>query len=127
MSKVKKVVLRKKFLEIRKKINREKELTSSLNEKVLNFFTKSKNNIIAGYISVNNEIDIFNSLKRIVINNLVCLPEIVEGNRKLNFNKWDLCSEMIIGSYKIPIPKKKELVIPNYVIVPLVAFDKKKK
>jgi len=126
MLKVDKKVLRKKFLKIRENINNNKESEILLNKKILNFFKNLRNNIVAGYISVNHEIDIFDSMTKIVNNNTLCLPEVVKGNQKLNFNKWYVDSEMVTGLFRIPIPKEKEPIIPNYIIVPLVSFDKKK-
>ena len=65
MLKVDKKVLRKKFLKIRENINNNKESEILLNKKILNFFKNLRNNIVAGYISVNHEIDIFDSMTKI--------------------------------------------------------------
>jgi 5-formyltetrahydrofolate cyclo-ligase len=41
----------------------------------------------------------------------------------LEFLRWAVDTEMDAGVYGIPFPKLRELVIPQIIVLPLVAFD----
>ena len=42
----------------------------------------------------------------------------------MDFYKWTFSKPLIINKYGIPEPEKKNLVYPDVLFVPLVAFDK---
>ena len=42
----------------------------------------------------------------------------------MNFYHWSLKDPLIVNEYGIPEPIKKNIVYPNILLVPLVAFDK---
>ena len=54
---------------------------------------------------------------------LVCLPEIVQKDQKLTFKSWDQHTKMKIGKFGIQVPLSKKVVIPNYLLVPIVSCD----
>jgi 5-formyltetrahydrofolate cyclo-ligase len=51
------------------------------------------------------------------------LPSVVKKRTPLEFLRWTSDEEMDPGVYGIPVPRVRELVVPNVVIAPLVAFD----
>lgn len=108
------------------------KLNSLLYENFLNndFLTSFKNKTIAGYISINNECDIFKILKYYLDNkNFICLPAIVEKNKPMVFKDWkcdfnDLKINDLFKKTKIIEPNNYcGNVVPNIVFIPSVSVD----
>lgn len=53
----------------------------------------------------------------------VALPAVVEPRTPLEFRVWRPGAEMEPGVYKIPVPKAREVVVPDVIVAPLVGFD----
>jgi len=51
------------------------------------------------------------------------LPAVVQPKTPLEFRRWAPGAAMERGVYNIPVPKERELVEPEVLIVPLVGFD----
>ena len=54
---------------------------------------------------------------------LISLP-IIKKNSKMDFYQWEFEDPLYLNKYGIPEPKKYKNVVPNILIMPLVAFDK---
>ena len=118
--------LRKKFLKIRENTN-SKNIKVNFN-KILDLFKKQKiiGKNIGGYYPVNFEIDDLDILKEFEKKNFnISLPRI-KNNFEMNFYKWSFTEPLKINKYGIPEPISKILNYPDILLVPLVAFDKKK-
>ena len=59
--------------------------------------------------------------------NTICVPKMVENSKKLIFISWKNNTPLKRGKFNIPIPWTCEEITPNFILVPLVSFDKKKK
>ena len=119
-----KSIIRKKILKIRK-INSYKNLKINLNY-IFKLLKKQKINIklIGGYYPYNHEIDTIEILKKFEEKKFsISLPKIKKNN-KMNFYHWSFRDPLIVNKYGIPEPTKKNIVYPNILLVPLVAFDK---
>ena len=44
----------------------------------------------------------------------------------MHFYKWKKNQALILSKYGIPEPKKSKKILPNLILVPLLAFDEKK-
>ncbi|NNM60798.1 MAG: 5-formyltetrahydrofolate cyclo-ligase [Steroidobacteraceae bacterium] len=53
----------------------------------------------------------------------LALPVVVEKSAPVEFWRWYPGMAMQTGFWNIPIPKRRELLVPQAVIVPLVGFD----
>ena len=118
--------LRKKFLKIRENTN-SKNIKVNFN-KIVDLFKKQKiiGKNIGGYYPVNFEIDDLDILKEFEKKNFnISLPRI-KNNFEMNFYKWSFTEPLKINKYGIPEPISKILNYPDILLVPLVAFDKKK-
>jgi len=80
--------------------------------------------IIAGYYPSNNEVDILVFLENATKKKFkVALPVIKSLNR-MSFEPWAFKEPLYVNSFGILEPKKsKKTVIPDLILVPLVAFD----
>lgn len=76
---------------------------------------------LAGYMPIRTEID-----PRPVMTTWsgpVGVPVIQGPGQPLLFHRWTATSEMIPGPFGASVPKDAEPVVPQVLIVPLVAFD----
>jgi 5-formyltetrahydrofolate cyclo-ligase len=116
--------LRKKFLKIRKN-NNKKNIQINFDQ-IINLLKKKRINkkIIGGYYPINFEVDDLNLLKKFEINNFKISLPVIKKNFQMDFYKWKFSEPLKINKYGIPEPVSKNLVYPDILLVPLVAFDK---
>ena len=116
--------LRKKILKIRKK-NNKKNIQINFSQ-ILRILKKEKINkkTIGGYYPVNFEIDDLKILKDLEKKKFIISLPVVKKNFKMDFYKWSFSDPLKINRYGIPEPETKDLVYPDIILVPLVAFDK---
>ena len=114
--------IRKKILNIRKKKNnRNIQFSFSKIFKEI----KIKKKIIGGYYPVNSEINILDFLRKLEDKGKnICLP-VIKNNNKMDFYLWSFQDLLKINKFGIPEPEKINKVIPDVILVPLVAFDKR--
>jgi 5-formyltetrahydrofolate cyclo-ligase len=116
--------LRNKILKIRKKINKKK-IQIDFNQ-IIKILKKEKitKKIIGGYYPVNFEVDDLMLLKKFEKNKYnICLP-VIKKNFQMDFYKWSFSDPLKINKYGIPEPEAKNIVYPDILLIPLVAFDK---
>jgi 5-formyltetrahydrofolate cyclo-ligase len=76
------------------------------------------------YWPMRGEIDVRDiARKHIEAGGSVGLPVVVEKAAPVEFWKWEPGMGMKRGVWNIPVPMKRELLIPDALIVPLVGFD----
>tara|TARA_B110001452_G_scaffold259204_1_gene255288 strand:- start:847 stop:1392 length:546 start_codon:yes stop_codon:yes gene_type:complete len=116
--------LRKKILKIRKK-NNKKNIQINFSQ-ILSVLKKEKINkkTIGGYYPVNFEIDDLKILKKFEKKKFIISLPVVKKNFNMDFYKWSFSDPLKINRYGIPEPEIKDLVYPDIILVPLVAFDK---
>ena len=115
--------IRKKILEIRKKKNSKNIKLSLL--KIFKEIKKniSKKKIIGVYYPVNFEIDILEFLEKLEVKGLqLCLP-VVKKNNEMDFYSWSTKNLLKLNKFGIPEPEQIKKVLPEIILVPLVAFD----
>ncbi len=117
--------------EIRKKIIKLRKKNFSKNQKI-NFQSiikvlrkkKSKKKIIGGYYSYNYEVNIIPILEKFEKSDyIISLPR-VSKNSKMDFFLWSTNDPLNINKYGIPEPFTNEIIYPDILLVPLVAYDK---
>ena len=124
--------LRKIFHEKRSSINLETKdsLSKLIAENFINFMTKNnfdyKNKIFASFVATRFEASPEYIEEFLKSNNCrICYPKIVENSKVLQFiynsQKLDFVSNKSFP--KIFEPPSGEILIPDYLLVPLLAFD----
>ena len=118
-----KSTIRKKILNIRKKNNSKNIEISFL--KIFKEIKKniSKKKIIGGYYPVNFEIDILDILDQLEIKGLKLSLPVIKKNNEMDFYTWSNNDLLILNKYGIPEPEQIKKVIPDVILIPLVAFD----
>ena len=116
--------LRKKSLKIREKFN-TKNVQIDFN-KIIKILKKEKINkkIIGGYYPVNFEIDDLILLKKFNKNKFIISLPVIKKKFQMDFYQWSFSEPLKINKYGIPEPEIKNIVYPDVLLIPLVAFDK---
>ena len=116
--------LRNKILKVRKKINKN-NIQIDFN-KLIKFFKKEKINKknIGGYYPINFEIDDLELLKKFKKNGFIISLPVIKKNFQMDFYNWTFSDPLKINKYGIPEPENKDIVCPDILLIPLVAFDK---
>ena len=116
--------LRKKILRIREK-NNKKNVQIDFNQ-IIRILKKEKitKKIIGGYYPINFEVDDLELLKRFEKNKFNISLPVIKKNFQMDFYKWSFFDSLKINKYGIPEPETKNIVYPDVILVPLVAFDK---
>jgi len=116
--------LRKKIIQIRETVNK-KNTQINFNQ-ILKILKKEKitKSTIGGYYPVNFEVDDLEILKRLEKNKFSIALPVVKNNFQMNFYKWSFSDLLKINKYGIPEPGSQNIVYPDALLVPLVAFDK---
>jgi 5-formyltetrahydrofolate cyclo-ligase len=80
--------------------------------------------ILSAYWPYKGEVDLRPLLERLQSKGwTTALPHVVGPRKPLEFHKWIVGAEMDAGVYGIPVPRNRELVRPDIIVMPLVAFD----
>ena len=116
--------LRKKILKIREK-NNKKNIQIDFN-KIIKILKKEKmtKKIIGGYYPVNFEVDDLELLKKFEKNRFNISLPVIKKNFQMNFYRWSFSEPLKVNKYGIPEPETKNIVYPDILLIPLVAFDK---
>lgn len=89
-------------------------------------FKPKKDQVIALYWSSGKEFDCRFLLDELVKQGFQCaLPVVEKDSRALTFKTWNHDTEMVKGAFGIQEPSEGDVVIPDIVIAPLLAFDQR--
>ena len=82
--------------------------------------------IIAGYYPSNYEVDILNFLERASKKKFRIVLPVIKSSSKMSFKSWIFKEPLYVNKFGMLEPKdtKKE-IIPDLIMVPLVAFDER--
>ncbi len=103
---------------------RRSEWNAAIETQLMDWFTGERLMTVGFYWPFKGEFD-----PRPLIDNLIelghsaALPAVVEKNTPLEFRAYKKGDELEPGIWKIPVPKRRDIVEPCVLIVPLVGFD----
>lgn len=78
----------------------------------------------AGFMPINTEIDPRPAMAEAAAHGPVGIPVITGAGQPLKFARWDPDMPLVEGAFKAMIPANPEWMVPEIVVVPLVAFDR---
>ena len=117
--------LRKKILKARKKFNTKNiQLNFKQIIKILKKEKTTNQIIIGGYYPVNFEIDDLALLRKFKKNKFNISLPVIKKKSQMDFYSWSFSEPLKINKYGIPEPEVKNMVYPDVLLIPLVAFDK---
>lgn len=79
---------------------------------------------LAGYMPMRGEADPRPAMQAATQTGPVCVPVVIAKAQPLRFRSWQTTSQMEPGTFGALIPQDGAWIIPEVLIVPLVAFDK---
>ena len=79
---------------------------------------------LAGYAQMRTEIDPTPAMEEAAAHGLVGMPIIMGAGQPLQFRVWTPDCTMVPGPFGASVPENGEWMVPEIVIVPLVAFDR---
>ena len=122
-----KTQLRKKYLNLRKNkyFNIDKSFFLPLVNLIRNKF-KKKIIKVALYYPSNFELNILKILDHRNFSNQEILLPVTDKNNLMNFFSWKKNEVLYVGKFGILEPIKSKPKIPDLILVPILAFDKKK-
>lgn len=80
--------------------------------------------VLAGYMPIRTEIDPLPAMTQAAAYGAVGVPVIQGEGRPLLFSRWTPDSAMKSGPFGARIPQVDDYIVPEILIVPLVAFDR---
>ena len=87
---------------------------------------QKKDVTVAGYISINSELDLSFTLHSLCyLQTQVCLPVVENLDQPLKFKTWHPESTLFEGKFGILVPKFGETVRPDILLCPLLSYDLK--
>ena len=130
MSETDKLQLRKIALGRRREIHANlpheeygRSITRFFNEWISDQKTAS---IIGLYYPINSEMNTSQLIDYIVSQGkMSCLPMVTNKNSPLIFKPWRPGERMVVGHYGILVPDNDQIVTPDVIICPLLAYDAK--
>ena len=123
----KKNLIRKKYYFKRKKKYFEitenffDPLAKLINKKILNKKIK-----ISLFYPTQNEINVLKILENNKLRKYQFSLPVIKEKRLMNFYKWNKGNVLLLNKYGIPEPIKSKKIIPNVILVPLIAYDRNK-
>jgi len=122
-----KIYLRKKFLAQRKKkYLKEEKYNFNLIFSLIKKHFYDKKIVIAGYYPANYEVNILNFLKLASKKKFRISLPVIKSSNKMIFKPWIFGDPLDVSRYGILEPKNsKKEIVPDLIMVPLVAFDNK--
>ena len=116
--------LRNKILKIREN-NYKNNIKINFNQ-IIKLLKKEKitKKIVGGYYPVNFEVDDLELLKRFEKNKFKISLPVIKKNFQMDFYSWSFSDLLRINKYGIPEPETKNMIYPDILLIPLVAFDK---
>jgi len=114
--------IRKKIIKLRE-VKNKKNLQVKIN--LISKILKSKNKILGGYFPVNCEADTFQLMRVLKQKKFKLSLPVISSKFDMNFYLWNFNDPLNVNKYGIPEPQLKKKVIPDVLLVPMVAYDHK--
>jgi len=117
--------LRNKFLlERKKKYLRTKKFNFHLIFNLIRKHFPNKKIIIGGYYPSNYEVNILSFLEEVSKKKFKIALPVVQSSTLMRFRSWEIKEPLYVSKFGILEPKnRKKEIIPDLIMVPLVAFD----
>ncbi len=122
-----KKILRKKYYNLRKKKYFEiDEIFFSPLLKLIKKNFKKKRLKLAIYYPSSFEINVLKFLKNDYVKKQVILVPVIGKNNTMNFYSWRQNQPLFVNKFGMLEPEKTKIMSPNFMLVPILAFDRNK-
>ena len=87
------------------------------------YLSADRGRVLSGYMPMRTEIDCLPAMA--AHRGPVGVPVILGPGRPLRFRRWTPAARMVAGDFGALIPETGEWIVPEVLVVPLVAFDRR--
>lgn len=94
-------------------------------DRLVEVLTPQKGAVIAGYMPIGSEIDPRPAMVALSAAQEMAVPVVVAKDAPLRFDRWAANAPMVEGAFGVQVPQMSEPVVPQVVIVPMLAFDRR--
>lgn len=91
---------------------------------LLSALARFNGRVVAGYLPIGTEIDPRPAMTSLAEVADICVPVVSERGKPLTFRRWTPGCKLIKHVYGTEIPESDEILTPEALIVPLLAFDR---
>ena len=114
----------KSLLKRKKKYSKTKKFNFNLIFGLIRKHFHKKKIIIAGYYPSNYEVNILKFLEEASKKNFRITLPVIKSSNQMSFKSWTFKDPLYVNKFGMLEPKNsKEKIIPDLIMVPLVAFD----
>ena len=114
------------LLKRKKKYLKSKNFNFNLIFNLIRKHFDKKKIIIAGYYPSNYEVNILNFLEKASNKRFKIVLPVIKSSNRMSFKSWIFKDPLYVNKFGILEPEdNKKKIIPDLVLVPLVAFDRK--
>ncbi len=92
-------------------------------ENLLQYLQPHLGKPISGYMPIRTEIDPLPAMSELAKSGSVAVPVVLGAGQSLAFHRWQVDGDMQDGPFGARVPVAGEIVMPQVIILPLVAFD----
>lgn len=79
--------------------------------------------VVSAYLPIRTEADPLPAMEALAAANRVCVPVIAGKGRPLVFREWRPGCALVEGPFRVMVPEAGETLVPDTLIVPMLAFD----
>ena len=98
-------------------------LDAAANARLISWIGSAEGSVVAGYMPIRTELSPLHAMTVLSDGATVAVPVVIGAGEALVFHKWTPEGAMVPGAFGAAVPESAIAVVPDVVIVPLVAFD----
>lgn len=99
-------------------------LDGAAQARLLDVLAPYRGRVLSGYMPMRTEINPLPVMAEMAAHGPVCVPVIEGKGRALSFREWRPGCRMMPGPFGAQVPEAGATLVPEVLIVPLVAFDR---
>lgn len=99
-------------------------LDEAAQERLLALLDVQRGRVLAGFVPIHSEINPLPVMAQMAAHGPVCLPVVEGKGQPLSFREWRPGCRMAPGAFGAAVPAEGATLVPEVLIVPLVAFDR---
>ncbi len=92
---------------------------------LLEYLKPHQGKVLAAYMPIRTEIDPLPVMHEMARFGPVCVPIIQGAGQALKFRQWTPGCALVDGPFGAMVPEKGDWLVPEVVVAPLVAFDRR--
>ena len=90
---------------------------------LLDFLKRHRGRVLSGYMPIRSEISPQPVMEAMASHGPLCLPVVEGAGKPLSFREWVPGAPLLKGAFGALVPAEGKALVPEVLIVPLLAFD----